>query len=114
MPHLDMTIEPFSEDGLLVKLHGELDLHLAYAFDARLRRAEESDPKIEVIDLRGLSFLDSAGLSRIVAAHRRARRAKRRFVLVRPGDTVSRVLALTAMDHVFEMVRDPEAELLPA
>lgn len=110
MPHFEMTAEPFAE-GVRVALAGELDLVCAYAFDARMREIEAEGPRLMVLDLRALAFVDSAGIGRIVAAHLRARRARRRLVLVRGTRTVQRILALTALDTVFEMVSEPEAAL---
>ena len=63
------------------------------------------------LDLRGLDFLDTTGLSRLVALRRRCRRTGRRLVLVRGSQAVQRLFAVTAMNEHFEVVRDP-AELL--
>jgi anti-sigma B factor antagonist len=110
VPHFEMTAEPFA-DGVRVEIAGELDLVCAYTFDARLREIEAEGPGLVVLDLRRLTFVDSAGIGRIVAAHLRARRARRRLVMVRVSRTVQRVLTLTALDTVFEMVSEPEAVL---
>ena len=67
-----------------------------------------------VLDLRGLSFLDSCGLARLLAARRRARREKRRLLLVRGGKAVQRLLAITAVGEHFETVSEVPEELRPA
>jgi anti-anti-sigma factor len=105
-----MTAEPFAE-GVQVTISGELDLVRAYTFDARMKEIEAEGPDLVVLDLRGLTFIDSAGIGRVVAAHLRARRARRRFVLVRGPRAVQRILSLTALDTVFEMVTEPEGAL---
>jgi anti-anti-sigma factor len=64
-----------------------------------------------VLDLRGLDFVDSAGISRILAARRRARRAGRRFVLVRGAAPVQRFLQTAALTEHFEYVNAPEEAL---
>lgn len=110
MPHFEMTAEPFA-GGVRVSIAGELDLVCAYTFDARLLELEGGDPDFLLLDLRGLTFIDSAGIGRILAAHRRGKRAGRRFVLLRGSKTVQRILALTALDNVFEIVTEPEAVL---
>jgi anti-anti-sigma factor len=94
-----------------VTLQGELDLEHAYTFDEELRRLEEAGASKIVLDLRGLAFLDSCGLARLLAAHRRARRAGRRLVLVRGSQAVQRLFALTAVDEAFEIVGDVPAAL---
>ena len=80
-----LTIEPLAGDAVRVALRGELDLEHAYTFDEELKRVEGERPSCVVLDLRGLSFLDSCGLARLLAARRRARREKRRLLLVRGG-----------------------------
>jgi anti-sigma B factor antagonist len=105
-----LTIEPLAGGGVCVALRGELDLEHAYTFDEELRRVEEGRPHCLVLDLRGLSFLDSCGLARLLAARRRARREKRRLLLVQ-GPPVQRLMAITAVGDHFETVPDVPAEL---
>jgi anti-anti-sigma factor len=86
-----------------------LDLAHAYTFDEELRRVEEARPSRVVIDLRELTFLDSCGLARLLAARRRARRLGHRLQLVRGSAGVQRLFALAAVDEAFEMVSDVPA-----
>ena len=109
MRGLALTIEQLEYGAVRVGLRGELDMEHAYTFDEELRRVEALEPPCICIDLRELSFLDSTGLSRIVAARRRARKAGRRLVLVRGTAAVQRVFQLTALDEAFEIVNAPEA-----
>ena len=83
-----LTIEPLAGGAVRVALRGELDLEHAYTFDEELRRIEGERPPCVVLDLRGLSFLDSSGLARLLAANRRARRDRRKLLLVRGGAAV--------------------------
>jgi anti-sigma B factor antagonist len=106
-----LTIEPLRGDAVRVALRGELDLEHAYTFDEELRRVEGERPSCLVLDLRGLSFLDSCGLARLLAARRRARREQRRLLLVRGGTAVQRLLAITAVGEHFETVAEVPADL---
>ena len=87
-------------------LAGELDLASAYAFDRRLLGVEQEKPDLIVIDLRGLTMLDSAGLGRLVSAQRRARRGGWKLVLVRGGRAIQRVLQTTQLVEHFDIARD--------
>jgi anti-sigma B factor antagonist len=107
-----LTIEPLGDGAVRVALRGELDLEHAYTFDEELRRVEALKPPCLVLDLRGLTFLDSSGLARLLAARRRARRAQRRLVLVRGTRAVQRLMAITAVGEHFETVSEVPAELL--
>ena len=94
------------EGGGLVKLvlRGELDLSTAAKVEEELRRAESAEPPVLVMDLAGLTFLDSTGLRLIVTADRRARDQGRRLAVVKGPDTVQRVFSITRLDEHLEMV----------
>jgi anti-sigma B factor antagonist len=106
-----LTIEPLAGGAVRVTLRGELDLEHAYTFDEEMRRVEEERPPCLVLDLKGLSFLDSSGLARLLAANRRARRERRRLLLVRGSVPVQRLMAITAVGQHFETVSELPAEL---
>ena len=109
MTGLALTIEPLDNGGVKIALRGELDFEHAYTFDEELRRVEAHSPPCICLDLRELSFLDSSGLSRLVAARRRARKLGHRLVLVRGPAAVQRLFALTAVDETFEIVNHSDA-----
>jgi anti-sigma B factor antagonist len=104
-----LTLERLGSGAVRVTLQGELDLEHAYTFDEELRGIEQERPPCIVLDLRGLGFVDSSGIGRLLAAHRRARRDGRRLVLVRGGPGIQRLLALSGVDEHFEMVNDVPA-----
>ena len=108
-----LTIEPLAGGAVRMALRGELDLEHAYTFDEELRRVEAERPPCLVLDLRGLSFLDSSGLARLLAARHRARRDRRRLVLVRGSAAVQRLMAITAVGQQFETVTELPVELRP-
>ena len=98
------------DDGVVhVALGGDLDLSSAYRLDAELRRIEGTEPDTLVVDLRDVVFMDSAGLSRLLAAHLRARRGGWRFGLVPGPEPVQRMLRLTATHERFLTLPAPEA-----
>ena len=107
MHGFDLTVQHLEWGAVSMRLTGALDIAYAYRFDAAIRRAER-DVDCLVLDLRELDFVDSAGISRILAARRRARRAGRRLVLVRGSTAVQRFLQLAALTEHFEFVSRPE------
>ncbi|MFS8523234.1 MAG: anti-sigma factor antagonist [Limnochordales bacterium] len=58
-----------SQDSLIVRMTGELDLRTAELFRSEVRRAWEAPPRPRhlILDLRGLTFIDSAGVGAILA-----------------------------------------------
>jgi anti-anti-sigma factor len=110
MSGFGLTIEELEPGIVRVALRGELDLAHAYTFDEELRRVEEQRPATVFVDLRELTFLDSCGLARLLAARRRSRRLGHRLLLVRGSAAVQRLFALAAVDEAFEMVTEPSTE----
>src|SRR3954466_4466749 len=106
MPGFGLMIEELDSGAVRIALEGELDLAHAYTFDEELRRVEADRPPCIVLDLRRLTFLDSCGLARPLAARRRPRRAGHRLLLVRGSAAVQRLFAITAVDESFEMVNE--------
>jgi RND superfamily putative drug exporter len=88
-------------------LGGELDLRTTRTFGDALAEVEREAPPVIVIDLRGLSFVDSSGLGQLVAATRRARSAHRRVVFVRGSKPIDRILAVSGVDHALDLTADP-------
>jgi anti-anti-sigma factor len=79
----------------LVVLDGELDVYTAR--DLRLRlEGHDAARRALVIDLRAVTFVDSAGLSVLVHLRNEARRAGRGIGLVCPGHVRS-LLSLTGL-----------------
>jgi anti-sigma B factor antagonist len=109
-----LQIEAHDHDGLAhVVLTGELDLSTIGKVEQELARVESEGPSVVALDLSRLTFLDSSGLRMIVSADKRARREKRRFVVVRGPDTVQRVFSITRLDEQLELV-DQLADLDPS
>lgn len=64
-----------------------------------------------IVDLRGLTFVDSTGLGVLVRAHQLAKQENRRFGLVRGDGQVTRLLTLTGLEEEL-LVRDSAEQLL--
>jgi anti-sigma B factor antagonist len=107
-----LTVQHPDVDTVQVAIAGVLDLARAYDFDDAMRRIERAAPETLVLDLRGLDFIDTTGLARLLAVRRRALRAGRRLVLVRGPHAVQRIFAVAAIEHQFEVVADPAEALV--
>jgi len=91
----------------VLAMSGDLDLAVVGQVGQALEPIEASKPPILVLDLRGLTFLDSSGLRLILEADLRARREGRRLALVRGPEPVHRVFRVTTLDTRLEFVDDP-------
>jgi anti-sigma B factor antagonist len=79
-------------------LFGELDLATADAVEKELLRVEATDADAIVIDLSGLTFIDSTGVRLLLYAAMRSRADSDRLALLRGGAAVQRVFELTALE----------------
>jgi anti-anti-sigma factor len=90
-------IEPGS-DATIVRLKGELDMAASPALRDVLGELQGSGAGEIVIDLRGLCFLDSMGLSALVEAHVAGQDGQRKVAFIKGGRSVQRVFSVTEMD----------------
>lgn len=81
----------------MLKLSGELDVASSGALEQSVD--EVSDYDRLVIDLSDLEFIDSTGLSVLVAAHQQEVAAGREFCVVQGPAQVQRLLALTGLEQ---------------
>lgn len=98
-------VRPFSlrteeKDGaIVVRLEGELDLAGVPELQEALHSAQHGNISQMVVDLRGLTFLDSSGLGVLIAADTAGRDGHVAVSFVRGNETVQRVFQLTAMEE---------------
>ena len=97
-----------TEEGRTARLAfiGELDLASAKRVEEELERVERAGPERIVLDLRGLSFMDSTGLRLITSADTRAREQGRRVTIVQGPAAVKRVFTITRLDERLDIVED--------
>ena len=93
-----LSIERSTEaPGILLRLGGELDASSAPELDRRLRElTAEGHPRV-LLDLSGLSFVDSAGVSVLIRAKHDAEERGYTLILPRPTPQVQGVFALLGL-----------------
>jgi anti-sigma B factor antagonist len=82
---------------------GEVDQATAPKLKTELLKAIARMSPHLVIDLSGVTFIDSAGLTVILAARQRARAQGGDTYLLGPTKPVRKVLAITSLDRLFEI-----------
>ncbi len=93
---------------LYLRLSGEFDRACTRRVEAALARAAALTRRV-VFDLRGLSFLDIAGLKTILGANERSFSQPFDVVVVRPRGLASRIFTLTHLaEHLTLVDRPPE------
>ena len=98
------------ERAHVVAPRGELDLFTAGEVQAALRaRARSCD--VVVLDLRGLTFLDTSGMRLVLETVHELEGTGVRFALVRGGPDVHRLFALARLDERLPFFDDLDAAL---
>lgn len=96
-----LTIRSERHDSThVIAVVGELDVATAQRVEDALRTVEATDVEQVIVDLAGLTFVDSSGVYLIAGAEERCRTTAKRLGL-RPGPPqIQRVFALAGADMV--------------
>jgi anti-anti-sigma factor len=83
-----------------IAVAGEIDVATAGDVEQELLRAEASGAEQIVLDLSGVTFMDSTAIRLLLAADMRSRSNGSRLSLLRPARMVMRVLRIAGVDDV--------------
>ena len=94
----------------LVALRGELDILTVSKVAEVLDGLEPQADGVRhlVLDLRGLTFMDSAGLHELIRQNEFARTNRHNLAVVRGTDAIERLLELTGVKDHLVLVDDPD------
>lgn len=109
-------IETVSSVGniTILRISGSLDASVSMQVGEALSRHVAEGRSRLVLDLQQLEFIDSSGLSALLAALRATRREGGDLVLLRLPSVVRPAIELTRLDRVFSIVDDEPAALAVA
>lgn len=97
-----VKVEKGVHNGVRVlSFSGEVDLHTAPVMKETIYKTLEEGVKDIILDLGGISFMDSSGLGVLVGTLKRVRSAGGSVCLICFRDSVLKVLRLTGLDQVF-------------
>lgn len=106
----DLSVETAREGSIVhVTVRGEVDIATAPLLRAVLDGVYAAHPHRVEIDLSGVAFLDSHGLTTLIAARRRLAARGAALVLRAPSRPVARVLAASGLHRVFDLSADRQA-----
>ena len=89
-----------------LRVSGEVDLSRCDELRRQLDALNEDAHSPGLVDLSGVTFLDSSGLAELVEAQKRAAERSTRVVLVAPSPPVVTILELTGLARFFEIRPD--------
>lgn len=98
-----MEIVVSEKDGVsIIAVEGEVDLQTSPKLRDELLGAISSNKPV-VVEMSGVSYIDSSGVASLVEAFQNARSKNLGFSLAALGDAPLRVLKLARLDGVFEI-----------
>jgi len=93
--------------AVVLAVSGEIDVHTTPQLREALLGEISNDSPTVVLDLAGVTFIDSTGLSVLITALKRARSLGGDVRLRAPSHQVFKVLELTRLHQVFEVEDAP-------
>jgi anti-sigma B factor antagonist len=98
-------------DVVVVQVAGEIDVYTAASLREKLADLIDADHTDVVVDLTGVTFMDSTGLGVLVGALKKVRGYGGRLQLVIDQEKVIKVFRITALTQVFTIHETLDAAL---
>ena len=93
----------------VVELHGDLDMATAPPLRECLQKLLDAGDRQVVVDMAGVSFMDSSALGALVTSFKALREAGGRLSLAAVQPPVRSVLSITSVDEVIDVFDTVEA-----
>ena len=103
-PNFDLTEEPLDDSSVVIRVAGEIHATTAPEFSERLNAAIADGKTGVILDLTGVEFIDSTGLSVLLNGLRRVTRVRGSMILACANPTVLRLFEITKLDSTFDIV----------
>jgi anti-sigma B factor antagonist len=104
---LQVTAEPL-EDGIIVRATGEIDVATVGLLTRQLDTAREEGTSV-LLDLSGVTFIDSTGLQLLLEASQSSALSDWGFFVIRHSRVVQRLIEVSGTADLL-MTVDPSAE----
>lgn len=101
----ELTVTPISAGGrVLLALTGELDATAERPLTIAVMEALDREPTALILDLSGVTLMDSQGLATLLLIRRSCARHRVQLLIVEPSSPVQSVLEMTGMDDVLRVI----------
>ena len=98
---MDLIVDVRPEAGhTVLAATGEIDIHTAHTLQDRLADVVASGERTLIVDLGGVEFLDSSGLSALVGGLNKVRDVGGSLSLACPHANLLKLFAITGLDQV--------------
>lgn len=108
----NLSIDECTHAGhAVIAVRGEIDLATAPTLAAYLQDGAEH---VTILDLTGVSFIDSTGLRVLLSAHEAASGEDRRFVIIAEQGPVTKLFSITGVDELLDLRDSRDAAVADA
>jgi len=110
---LTVRVEPLGTSGCVVYMSGELDLSTIPRVEKQIFEQVHRKEGV-IVDLTGVSFIDSSGIALLIKAFRATHDARALNTVIAEGSQVERVFRLAGIDRALPLFTDraPAVEAL--
>jgi len=95
-------------DACIVELAGELDMNTSVEFRNKLQSLLKKGPKMVVVDLSGVRYMDSSGIATLVEGYQESYKANLGFYLVGIIEQVRKFFELANLIDFFKIYHSIE------
>ena len=102
---------PGKEQPNVLPLEGEIDLHVSPEVAESLRTMIAQKPKVVVVDLSKVTYLDSSGLAVLIEGMQKIQEYGGKFALAGVQESVRHIFEIARLDQVFQIFPDVDSAL---
>jgi len=103
-PAFSLAQSPLQSGGVLLAVTGDLDIATVPELRARLAAIADADPRRLLLDLRGVSFMDSTALAAVIGTKRKLGDDGRMTVVIRPDSYPRLIFDVAGLAGVLDVV----------
>lgn len=96
-------------NGIVFPLEGEIDLHISPAVAISLQEIIAKKPARLLVDLSGVSYVDSSGLAVLIDAMQKVQKYGGTFGVIGMQESVRSIFEIAKLDQVFRIFPTVEA-----
>ena len=91
------------QNAVIVTLSGRLDFNARHEFQSGMEKAKESGSSLIVLDMKDVSFIDSAALGLITVAYKNMAAAKVGVVIAHAQEYVQKIFSLANLQNIIKI-----------
>jgi anti-sigma B factor antagonist len=100
-PQFSVELTHSGDDVAVIALTGEVDIYSAPQFKESLVKGIDDGARHIIVDLAGVTFIDSTALGVLVSGAKRVRPQNGTLDIVCTDENITRIFEITGLDRIF-------------